>query len=342
VRLIPALLLLSLAIPFAPYASAQSLHNTEFQLDFSSSGVTSLKHVHDKYDTDYIARGRTLGDLLIRYRSAGEKEWKKASAAVLNPSDPSSGQTANFTIGELGPTLASLARPSASVRSQGLFALGDELLPENSHDTDVPRFVWFGRKGTVEWVQYDFPEPKQAHSVQVYWALHDDDTNPGKLPKSWRLLYRDGDDWKEVISPSGYPLAPDQINQVDFHPVTTPALRIEVQLEDGATAGLFKWGLNGEGRKVAPIKDLQATETFQLQANALVWTISLKNASTRELEIGDLALPIQFNTQYVWDKTETYTKRLIPHTLIAQKSFHKTVCAHAFTSCAERSACISS
>ena len=316
-RVIPAWLL-SVAIPFAPLASAQSLQNTAFQCNLSSSGVTSLKHVHDKYDTDYIARGRTLGDLLIRYRSAGEREWKKASAAVRDPGDPSSEQTARFTIGELVPTLASLARPSASVRSQGLLALSDELLPENSHDTEVPRFVWFGRKGTAEWVQYDFPEPKQAHSVEVYWALHDDDSNPGKLPKSWRLLYRDGDDWKEVTAPGGYPLAPDQINQVDFHPVTTSALRIEVQLEDGATAGLFKWGLNGEGRKVAPIKDLEATERFQLQANALVWTISLENVSTRELEIGDLALPMQFNTQYVWDKTETYTKRLIAHTLIAE------------------------
>jgi Family of unknown function (DUF5695)/F5/8 type C domain len=308
---------LYLAISFSARASAQSLHNTEFQLDYSSSGVTSLKHVHDKYDTDYIARGRTLGDLLIRYRSAGEKEWNKASAALLNPNDPSSGQAVNFTIGKLVPTLASLAQPSASVRSQGLFALSDDLLPENSHDESVPRFVWFGRKGTAEWVQYDFPEAKQVHSVQVYWATHDDDTNPGKLPKSWRLLYRDGDDWKEVISPGGYPATADQLTSIDFNAVTTSALRIEAQLQDGATAGLFKWGLNGEGRKVAPIHDLQATESFHLQDNSLVWTISLKNMSTRDLEIGDLALPIQFNTQYVWDKTETYTKRLIPHTLIA-------------------------
>src|SRR4029077_910939 len=76
----------------------------------------------------------------------------------------------------------------------------------------------------------------------------------------------------------------------------------------------------GEGRKVSPINDLQVIESFHLQDNALVWTISLKNSSARELEIGDLALPIQFNTQYVWDKTETYTKRLIPHTLIAGNS----------------------
>src|SRR5260370_26222929 len=60
-----------------------------------------------------------------------------------------------------------------------------------------------------------------------------------------------------------------------------------------------------------------ASEKFQLQNNALVWTIWLSNNTDHELEVGDLALPLPFNTQYVWDKTETYTKRLIAHRLIA-------------------------
>lgn len=305
------------AISLSPLVSSQSLQDSEFHVTYSSSGVTSLKRVQDKYDTDYIARGRTLGDILIRYRSEGEKEWRKASAALLDPKNSSPEQNVTFSIGELVPTLASLARPSASVRSPAVSALNDQLLPENSQDESTPRFFWFGRNGTAEWVQYDFPEPKQVHSVQVYWAIHNEDANPGKLPKSWRVLYRDGEDWKEVNSRGSYPVAADRINAIEFDPVTTSALRIEAQLQDGATAGMFLWGLNGEGREVAPIHDLHASESFHLQKNALIWTISLKNESMRELEIGDLALPIQFNTQYVWDKTETYTKRLIPHTLIA-------------------------
>lgn len=315
-RLVPTLFLSAVSF-FAADAYPQSLSDSQFQLNYSSWGVTSLKRIQDKYDTDYIARGRTLGDLLIRYRGAGEKEWKKAGATLSDSQNPSSGQGASFTIGELVPTLASIARPSASVRSQALLALNEQPLPVNSHDENVPRFVWYGRKGTSEWAQYDFPAPAQVHSVQVYWALHDDDTNPGKLPKSWRVLYRDGEDWKEVHAPASYLPTADQINDVEFEPVTTSALRLEVQLQDSATAGIFKWALNGEGRKVNPISDLQAAESFRLQDNVLLWTISLKNASTRELEIGDVALPIPFNTQYVWDKTETYTKRLIPHTLIA-------------------------
>ena len=315
-RWIPVLAL-SAAFPLAPSILAQSLQNAQFQLAYSPSGITSLKHIQDKYDTDYIAGGRTVGDLLIRYRATGGKDWKKATAAVLNTSAPANPQEVSFTIGELLPTLASLSRASASIRSQAIFTLNDQLLPRNSRDPAIPRFMWFGRKGTTEWVQYDLPGPKQVHSVEVYWAVHEDPNNPGKLPKSWRVLYRDGDNWEEVHSSSGYPVQADQMNEAAFTPVNTPAIRLEVQLQEGATAGLFEWGVNGEGREVSPIHDLLAQEYFRIQDNALLWTISLENRSGAELEIGDLGLPLPFNTQYVWDKTETYTKRLIPHWLIA-------------------------
>ena len=120
-RWFPALTL-SAALSLAPSIAAQSLQDTQFQLAYSPSGITSLKHVHDKYDTDYVADGRTVGDVLIRYRAAGQKDWKKASAAVLNTNAPANPQGVSFTIGELIPTLASLSRASASVRGP-VFAL---------------------------------------------------------------------------------------------------------------------------------------------------------------------------------------------------------------------------
>ena len=113
-RLIPALVL-SAALPLA--AVAQSLQNAQFRLDYSPTGITSLKHVHDKYDTDYIAASRTVGDLLIRYRAAGEKDWEQASAAVLNTSSPANAQEVSFTIGKLVPTLASFGLAEKAPRS---------------------------------------------------------------------------------------------------------------------------------------------------------------------------------------------------------------------------------
>ena len=308
--------LLFLSIPF-PCLAQSSLSDSSFHIDYSSAGITSLKHTNDRYDTDYIAAQRALGDLLIRYRATGEKDWQQASGAVLDSGSARDQSSASFTIGTLVPTLASLSKISASVRSPAVQALNGDLVPKNSQDEEVPRYFWYGRDGTSEWVQYDFPAPKEVRSVQVYWATHEEERNPGKLPLSWRLLYRDGENWKEVSPSRDYPISANQFNDLEFAPVTTAALRIEVQLQKGGTAGLYRWNINRDGRNVTPIKDLLASETFRLKDSVLSWTISLKNATTHELEIGDLALPLPFNTQYVWDKTETYTKRLIPHFLVA-------------------------
>src|SRR5256885_16194367 len=117
----PAVFSPPLMIPFP--ASPQSLDNSDFKIQFSSAGITSLKRVHDKYDTNYIARGHAVGDLIIRYRATGEKDWEKASGAVLDSSSSPGQSGVSFTIGELIPTLASRSRLSASVRSQAVQGL---------------------------------------------------------------------------------------------------------------------------------------------------------------------------------------------------------------------------
>lgn len=50
-----------------------------FSLAWSDSGLTSLKAVGDRHDTDYLAVGRPLGDIVVHYRWAepGER-WKQA------------------------------------------------------------------------------------------------------------------------------------------------------------------------------------------------------------------------------------------------------------------------
>ena len=311
-----ALIALAISTFVAPAALAQAPQPSQFQIEYSPAGVTSLKHVQDKYDTDYISSGRALGDLLIRYRAVGEKDWKQASAASMDGAQAAGQSTANYAVGVPVPTIATASTPSASIRSFEVFALRDQIEPKNSHELGVPRFVWREKKGTVEWVQYAFDAPHEVSSAQVYWAVENDSDNPCKLPKSWRVLYRDGDNWKEVSGASGYPVAADQYDEVKFAPVTTSALRIEAQLDDNATAGIFEWRVNNEARKVVPTQDLLVSEKFQLQGDALVWTILLQNNTDHPIEIGDLGVPLKFNTQYVWDKTETYTKRVIPHSFI--------------------------
>jgi len=126
-------------------------------------------------------------------------------------------------------------------------ALSDKLLPKNSNDQSIPRFTWWPRKGTTEWVQYDFEQPRKVSRADVYWF---DDTGGGgcRIPKSWRLLYKDGGQWKEVPNAGSYGVAKDKFHKVSFDTVRTQSLRIEVQLQPNFSGGILEWRIDAKER----------------------------------------------------------------------------------------------
>jgi hypothetical protein len=126
-----------------------------------------------------------------------------------------------------------------------LDALTDGLAPKSSSDGSIPRFTWWDHKGTAEWVQVTFPKSRAVGSVEVYWF---DDTGKGqcRVPKSWRLTYKDGDAWKPVAGAGEFGCAKDTFNKVAFDAVTTTALRIEVQLQDKFSGGILEWRVGGK------------------------------------------------------------------------------------------------
>ena len=131
---------------------------------------------------------------------------------------------------------------SASHEHDSLDALSEPSEPKASNDGTTPRFTWWDHRGTPEWVQYDLPKPKLLSSVSVYWY---DDTGSGqcRVPKSWRLTYKDGDTWKPVDATGAYGVASDAYNRVTFVPLSAASWRVEVQLQDGFSGGLLRWRL---------------------------------------------------------------------------------------------------
>ena len=91
-----------------------------------------------------------------------------------------------------------------------------------------------------EWIEMTFAKPATVSETQVYWF---DDTGRGgvRVPKSWRLLYKDGTEWKPVAGASGFGTAKDAYNTVRFTPVLTTALRIELQMQPNVSAGVQEW-----------------------------------------------------------------------------------------------------
>lgn len=63
--------------------------------------------------------------------------------------------------------------------------------------------------------------------------------------------------------------------------------------------------------------DLELTERFHVEPDALIWTIFFRNPTHKPIVLGDIYLPLPFNTGPRWDKTIMYTQRVTEHKFIS-------------------------
>jgi hypothetical protein len=126
-------------------------------------------------------------------------------------------------------------------------ALGDGVAPSSSDDSSIPRFTWWPHKGSQEWVQYTLAKPTNVTGVEVYWF---DDTGRGecRVPASWRVLCSVNGQWKTMSGKAAPGAAKDHFDSVEFLPVTTNAVRLEVQLQEGFSGGILEWRLKPRSR----------------------------------------------------------------------------------------------
>lgn len=142
------------------------------------------------------------------------------------------------------PTIAAQSKVSTSFLSDvsinGIDFIRDQAIPKNSADAEVGYLHWWPHKGTTEWVQYEFDGKKEISATSVYWF---DDTGRGecRIPKAWKVLYRDGDAWKPVENSADYTVTRDALDRITFKPVTTDALRLEITLPEGFSTGIQEW-----------------------------------------------------------------------------------------------------
>jgi len=62
---------------------------------------------------------------------------------------------------------------------------------------------------------------------------------------------------------------------------------------------------------------LDGRSSITPRGSALRWEVTAKNTGPTDLEIGDLALQLPMNTDYVWDHEETFVRRVFRHAFIA-------------------------
>ena len=110
--------------------------------------------------------------------------------------------------------------------------------PKNSNDQNIPRFTWWDHRGTAEWVEYNFDKPRKVSAVEVYWF---DDTGVGgcRVPQSWKVMYKQGGNWRPAEGASGFETKPDTYNRAAFKPTEVLGLRIEAQLQPDFSGGIL-------------------------------------------------------------------------------------------------------
>ncbi len=97
--------------------------------------------------------------------------------------------------------------------------------------------------------------------------------------------------------------------------LTKDTRQIEYDDPDSPTEATIRF--DTDSSKAQGIKDFSLVEHFKLEASALRWTLTFTNRTPEIVEIGDLGLPILFNTRYVRDTIETYTQRVIRHSWVS-------------------------
>lgn len=179
-----------------------------------SRGVTAPTAPHELVAIPYYAwANRGMGEMAVWMAREPGRAW-------LPPSPPA---------------------PIAAVRTSGgvekewtgyndqnddLAAIYDGREPLNSADHSHRFFRMRPPVGERAWLVYEFETARRVSSSRVYFF---DDKRFCRLPDSWRLLYREGQDWKPVAAQNAYRVELDTWSTVEFEPVTTTAVRLEVE-----------------------------------------------------------------------------------------------------------------
>ncbi|MDX2443832.1 MAG: glycoside hydrolase family 127 protein [Bacteroidales bacterium] len=138
------------------------------------------------------------------------------------------------------PTLAYRSTVSGSHPTENMDCIKDQMLVANSNDHSIPYYHWWPRNDQMEWLQYDFEKPETVTHAKIYWF--DDRPDGGcRIPDSWEILYQNGSEWMPVKSKSPYAVSRNEWNEMEFEPITTTSLKLQVQLSKEFSSGLYEW-----------------------------------------------------------------------------------------------------
>jgi len=132
----------------------------------------------------------------------------------------------------------------AMERREDCYGVNDQWDPISSDDMSKPYWYFWLKEGTEESIEYEFDVPETVKQASVYWLDFDHYDGNYRVPQSWKLQYKDGDNWKDVEALNAYGCKKNCYNTTDFKSVKTTGIRLVIQLQKGESGGVIEWKLN--------------------------------------------------------------------------------------------------
>jgi len=136
--------------------AAASAADSQFDVKLAAGTILSLRRAADAIDTQYIAEGRRLGDVLLTYRS-GDGPWQSASTSSLTAAENVADEVAPHSEARYLIDVDSAARLELTVRfvveeeavrwTLELRNLSDEPVEVGDLALPFPMNSAFGRRG---------------------------------------------------------------------------------------------------------------------------------------------------------------------------------------------------
>ena len=189
-------------------------------LSFDKSGRLTAKDVKMTLIPYYAWCHRGSGKMRV---------WQAQDLSASRPSKPA--------------TLASQSKITASTPASSLSSINDRLVPKDGNDRSMPYYHWWPKKNCTEWIAYEFQKAATVQSATVYW-FDDGPWGGCRIPKAWRMFYKDANgQWQPVTGADKYPSVKGSACTVNFDPVSTTAVKMEIDLPEDNSAGLFEWSV---------------------------------------------------------------------------------------------------
>lgn len=189
-------------------------------LSFDKSGRLTAKDVRMTLIPYYAWCHRGSGKMRV---------WQAQDLSASRPSKPA--------------TLASQSKITASTPASSLSSINDRLVPKDGNDRSMPYYHWWPKKNCTEWIAYEFQKAATIQSATVYW-FDDGPWGGCRIPKAWRMFYKDANgQWQPVTGADKYPSVKGSACTVNFDPVSTTAVKMEIDLPEDNSAGLFEWSV---------------------------------------------------------------------------------------------------